>query len=491
VSEANESTPEEARPDPVDQAGRGLADALQRGFWLLRLLFVGLLAAFLLSGIFTVDADEVAVRTAFGRITGDAALTSEGGPYFRLPRPVGGVITVPTTERTLRLDRSFVFPFDDPRERNLTEEQRAARDTLAELQPIPGQPGEGGALLTGDRGIVYARYSVTYRVADAVAFVRGVAGPTDPARFVDLTDDAAGEELLFERADRMVRTAIEAAVVRDVSGRSVDELRRNLPASGVATEQTVAGMAQAALDDVDAGIDIVSVTRPEFTVPPQLGLRERFAALTAAVSQRQELVDRGQAQRRARLTQVAGEGAEALLAAVEAYETADARQVAALDEGEVVPEESAALLDAADEAISRLLEAEEVAAVLRDLATSARPVDAELADRLIAQAAANEGRRVGGTAAGRVRDADARAATLVDDAEADARDARALAADYARDREGLRQRLFFSTLATILARPDVRVEAVTGTRVVLSVSPDREADQQDERRRFNTNGGGQ
>jgi modulator of FtsH protease HflK len=91
-------------PVAVEDAGtRALAEALRASFALVKLMTIGLVIAFIVSGIFTVNPNEVAVLLRFGRPVGvgtDQLLTP--GLHWKLPYPVDEVVRIPVGEsRTL------------------------------------------------------------------------------------------------------------------------------------------------------------------------------------------------------------------------------------------------------------------------------------------------------------------------------------------------------------------------------------------------------
>lgn len=203
-------------PGEMDAANQSLADALGVSFRVLRWLMLAILILFVLSGFFTVQADEVAVRTRFGRILpggeGSEVLTAEGGPYFRWPAPVGNVYRVPTGSREVRIDDPFVFA--GARGPNSTTPLQELGMPEGPLDPV-----QDGYLLTGDGNIVHARYSVTYRIrpAEAAAFLSNVVS-TETLRRAE-----RNPPVIFNDADTLVRLAVEEAVVADTAARELDE----------------------------------------------------------------------------------------------------------------------------------------------------------------------------------------------------------------------------------------------------------------------------
>ena len=429
-------------------AGRSLGDALVISFRVLRVLFALLLVAFLFSGVFTVDSDEVAVRTAFGRITGGGEgeeLPGGSGPYFRWPRPVGEVLRIPTVDREIRIDDSFAFPTNN------------SGTNLAEAELGRGVEGvDYGQLLTGDRNIVYARYRVLYRVreGEAVAFLQN-AGPGDLAQLA-ATEDPGGD-LLFAQADRLVEAAVKEAVVADTASRDINSFRagRSTTEEGddaddtdnavqLASQDAIQADAQALLDRLETGIEITSINRPETTVPPPV--RGVFDDLNAALQQQSQIINQAQASRRSTLTAAAGDAAPALLLAIDAYDLADST-----DDRE--------LRRAADATIERILRGQPVAAPLQDLAAALEP-DAPLRPRLLAEVERAPTATVGGSAFETVQTAEGNAVAIGRQARALVNRTQNLLGEYERDPGRVRARLLLTTVRDLLGRPDATVEFI-------------------------------
>ena len=454
---------------PHDAAGRGLSDALAISFRLLRVLFVLLLIAFLLSGVFTVSANEVAVRTSFGRITGGegGVLTPEGGPYFRWPRPIGEVYKIPTASREVSVRQAFAF------------QTRDESEPLGTAFPINAPPDPAyGFLITGDKNIVYARYVVTYRVRpeEAIAFVRNAAGPDNPLDDAGLDDEP---DLLFERAERLIRFAVQKAAVADTACRSIDDFRASRTGDeGGGGGDMIQTMAQATLDELSLGIEIQSVNRPEYTVPP--AVRPAFEALNVALQGRSNLVEQGRAERRAALTAAAGEAAPALLAAIDAYEAADARVRAAEDDAATQSAEQDR--QRAREAVDALLVGTEVSAAVTPLAESLPEGDPFRA-RLLEEVEVDPNAVVSGQAFATVARASTEGSSLARQAESLRDRVDALLPDYRADPERLRYRLTLAALQFVMTREDADVEVVRDVeRLVVPIPPDPERRRLDQQR---------
>ena len=481
--------------DGLGAAGRSLGDALALSFRVLRWLFAVLLAVFLLGGCFTVDSNQVAVRTTFGRIVGDGGrdyLDSDGGLYFRWPRPIGEVYFVPTTSRTLRIDDAFVFR--QGRER--PGERLANLDAGADYEP-----GVDGMLLTGDASIVFARYAATYRVLpeDAPDFVRNLAGPREAGDFRDLADEP---ERLFERAEVLVDAAVREAVVAAEATRTFEQSLRNQrrlagegepdPADGEAGEaeaeeggeavrdSLIESITQRKLDDLNVGVTIIEVARDDFSVPPPL--RPITEAYTQSIQRRRQIVGAAGSARRTALTAAAGPAYPAVVAALDAYEAADRRAAADPDSAQ-----AADALAAADAALKSLFLGEPAGDVLPGLA-EALPADDPRRAALLETAAADPAATVSGEAFQLVRAAETEANDLVRRTESEIERFERLLPDYRRRPEVVRRQLLAAAVGEILGREDVVIRTTPGGQSLeLLVGPDPDIRAQDQQRQIDRN----
>jgi modulator of FtsH protease HflK len=147
---------------PVEDSGtRALADALGASFVLVKLMMVGLVIAFVASGIFTVNPNEVVVLLRFGRPVGvgtDQLL--QPGLHWKLPYPIDELVRIPVGEsRTLTSTTGWYF---------VTPEEEAAGTDPMRMPSL--RPGVDGYLLTGDGNIVHARATLSYRITDPLRY---------------------------------------------------------------------------------------------------------------------------------------------------------------------------------------------------------------------------------------------------------------------------------------------------------------------------------
>jgi len=276
----------------LDPARRSLADALNVSFRLLKVLLVVLIVVYIGSGVFRVDEQHVAVRLQFGEIVGgggdDSIYTS--GWHFGLPYPVGEVVQVPIAERRVVQHKAFWFAVNEGDE---TKEVRELA-TAGGYQRL--DPEQDGFLLTGDAGIVHARYELRYKVVDPVLYVTHV-----------------GNEAL---ADQVVSRAVERAMVHFVAGVGAREfvLRKQT--------DTVKAEAQTFLDDLRTGIAITQVNMGADDAALPLAVIPSYERVTAVESQRGSLEDEARGQYASTLSQTAGEHFRPLLDLITRYENA-------------------------------------------------------------------------------------------------------------------------------------------------------------------------
>jgi membrane protease subunit HflK len=148
-------------PVVEDSETRALAEALRASFALVKLMMVGLAIAFIASGIFTVNPNEVAVLLRFGRPVGvGTEQLLEPGLHWKLPYPIDEVVRIPVGESRILTSTTGWF-FVTP------EEEVAGRDPIA----LPSlRPGVDGYLLTGDGNVVHARATLSYRITDPLRY---------------------------------------------------------------------------------------------------------------------------------------------------------------------------------------------------------------------------------------------------------------------------------------------------------------------------------
>jgi regulator of protease activity HflC (stomatin/prohibitin superfamily) len=259
---------------PLDPASQSLSDALRASFWLLKLVMIVILGCFAFSGMFIVDANEVAIVSHFGS---PSKTPLRPGFHPAWPYPIDEVIRVTTSTRTLKVEDFWLVIRNEDRAKPLDQlvQRGAGLD-----------PAVDGALLTADRAIMHASFRVEYRVpeSEALNYVTNVKND---------------EELL--------RAVIKEAAVAEAARTTADVVWRDPKALAAA----VRTRAQAELTDkLKAGIQIDNLTVPETHYPLQTA--SEFLAVNTAENRKRELINEAQSERHKKLNGIAGRAWEAI-----------------------------------------------------------------------------------------------------------------------------------------------------------------------------------
>ncbi|RLS50504.1 MAG: hypothetical protein DWH87_01875 [Planctomycetota bacterium] len=277
-------------PDsPLDPAQRSLAEALRLSFGILRLVMLALLAAYAFSGLFSVGSNEAALRLRFGRYVGPPGeQVLERGTYLAAPFPIEQVITIDTRPQSLVLDREFWYDAAG-RERGRTQAE------IRRSRSGPLDPTRDGSLLTGDVNIVHARWTVTYRVADPVAYLTNVGDP--------------------ELARSLVRCVIAQGIVHTVARQPADEVLK-----AAVNREAAAGLARDRLTSMQTGLTIDQLALDEVSAPGSV--LDSLEAVTSAETDRTQRIVTAEQDRARILGETAGSASARLLAEIDTYEQA-------------------------------------------------------------------------------------------------------------------------------------------------------------------------
>ena len=276
-------------PPALDPAQQSLAEALRVSFAILKLAMFGLLVAYLFSGTFSVGSNEVALRLRFGDYVGDPGnRVLERGTYLAAPFPIEQIVKVDTRPATLVLDREFWFETTD-RDSGMTRSQ------LQGQKAMPLNPLRDGSLITGDSSIVHAKWTLTWRVAEPVAFLTNVG-----SRPV---------------AEKIVRLVAQQGIVQSVAQLAADDMLR-----GIVNRTLAVGIMQQRLDAMRTGLTIDQLTLDKVSAPMRVA--GSFDAVTSAESDRAGRIVTAQQERSKVLGETAGEGSGPILELVTSYERA-------------------------------------------------------------------------------------------------------------------------------------------------------------------------
>jgi len=163
-------------PPDLEEMLRRMQNALRRVFGGgmgsgkgLALIVVGVLVAWMLTGIYRVNPDEQGVELLFGRFV----QTTQPGLHVWFPAPVGEVLT-PTVTRTQQITIGY----------------RGSTDPRAgQARDVPQE----SMMLTGDQNIIDADFIVQWRIADAGNFLFNIRAPEET---IKLAAESAMREVI-------------------------------------------------------------------------------------------------------------------------------------------------------------------------------------------------------------------------------------------------------------------------------------------------------
>lgn len=286
------------RTTPVsDPAQQSLEEALRVGFAILKWAMLVLLVAYAFSGTFSVGSNEVALRLRFGDYVGDPGnRVLERGTYLAAPFPIEQVVKVDTRPATLTLDREFWFETNK-------DDSGLSRAELQGRKSLPLHPLRDGSLITGDSGIAHAKWTITWRIGDPVAYLTNVGSKP--------------------MATEIVRLVAQQGIVQAVAQLAAADLLR-----GVVNRELAVGVMQERLDAMRSGLVIDQLTLDKVSAPMRVA--GSFDAVTTAESDRAGRIVAAQQERSRILGETAGEASGALWELITQYEHAvDAGQHAA------------------------------------------------------------------------------------------------------------------------------------------------------------------
>jgi len=274
-------------PAPVlDPAQQSLAEALRVSFGILKLAMVALLVAYGLSGVFSVGSNEVALRLRFGGYVGaPGERVLERGTYFAAPFPIEQVVKVDTRPMTLGLDEEFWF------ETNKTD-SGLTRSQLQGQKSQPLNPLRDGSLITGDSSIIHAKWTLTWRVAEPVAYLTNIGSR--------------------DIAEGIVRLVAQQGIVQSIAQLPADEVLR-----GIVNREVAIGRMQQRLDEMRTGLIVDQLALDKVSAPMRVA--RSFDAVTSAESDRAGRIVAAQQERAKILGETAGEGSRPLLSLIDQY----------------------------------------------------------------------------------------------------------------------------------------------------------------------------
>ena len=218
--------PPEAAPSE-DAGSRALADALRSSFFIVRIVMVILVLAFLGSGFFQVNPQERKVILRFGKTvgSGDAALLGPGW-HWSFPPPIDEVVRIPFAQ-SLSVTSTVGWYHTTPSE---------AADEAMGFKPAghPSlDPAVDGYTLVGDGNIIHARATLSYRVQDPIRYAFDFVAASNSvqnaldgalvyasAKFTNVNDVLRKERTLFQET---VRTRVDDVVHQEGLGITIEQ----------------------------------------------------------------------------------------------------------------------------------------------------------------------------------------------------------------------------------------------------------------------------
>ena len=232
------------------------------------IIIIIVVAAWLLSGIYIVEPEEVGVVKRFG----EYSRTTPSGPHYHLPYPVE-TVTKPNVTNVRRFEIGFRTVNPGP---------------PAQYRPVTDE----ALMLTGDENIIDIWFIVQYRIRDAQHYLFNVADPS-----------------------KTVRDAAEAAM-REVIGRNkIDEA---LTAGKFKIQQDTEKSLQTILEKYESGLEVVAVQLQE--VHPPQEVRAAFKDVASAREDRNKFINQAEGYANDLVPKAKGQAAE-MVAKAEAYKS--------------------------------------------------------------------------------------------------------------------------------------------------------------------------
>lgn len=256
-----------------DQPDLTLEPAPKERYWTPRRLLLGLIALWLLSGVFLVQPDQQAVVTRFGAV---AERRVTPGIHYALPWPIDSVAKL----KVQQLQR-LVIGGDLP------------DSVLGRSNPLAAQ------FITGDQNIINMRVIVQYSVSV-------------PSEYLFGTQDVA----------KAIGAAVEAELARRIAHRGVDAI---LTTEKVAIQDETRAAAQERINDYHAGVTLSTVNIENVSPPAEAA--DAFRDVTNARADTTRIVNEAEGYANDLVPRARGE-AEQLRESAEAYKLSKVNQAA-------------------------------------------------------------------------------------------------------------------------------------------------------------------
>jgi membrane protease subunit HflK len=246
----------------LDEASASLSEALRTSFKVLTFIIVVLLGVFLAQGFFTVQSDQKAIILRFGAY--EEGRVKDQGIHYAFPYPIDRIVPIWVKTRQLEVNTFW---------KKTTEQAKEQRMEKGAELPKPVEGAEDAYMLTGDLNVLQAQWDVTYRIRQ------------DNKAVVDyyrtIGESTAGE--IPANEIRLVRTAFQSAVIREVAGMKVFDI---YPRGKEVLVEAVKKSLDRTLRDLDCGLEVDRVTLRELQPPDQVKKSfDDVLAATQAIAQ--------------------------------------------------------------------------------------------------------------------------------------------------------------------------------------------------------------
>ena len=290
----------EQRAASMEAANQSLADALRITYRLILVLMVALVFVFIFTGVKQVNESEVGLKVTFGKIT-DRDL--QPGAHFNLPFPLGEILSVSQSQKTVKVDRAFVFVGYNPTQS--LDTQGGGSITL--------RPGIDGSLITADGSLVHARLSAGYRITDADLYLENLNPDIETDLLRSIVERATVQVVATVTIDELLSRATGGAAENAEIGAAAPA-----PARAGSIEQRIRVIAQDAIDKLNVGIQFSEVSLT--SIFPPLRVRDDFQNVNRVDSDASKSREEAEETRRRRLNSVAGSAYRPLLDLIDKYE---------------------------------------------------------------------------------------------------------------------------------------------------------------------------
>ena len=289
------------------------------------------IVVWLLSGIYKVKADEVAIVERLGQFIGSdgKAQLIDPGTHYHLPWPIDQVFKVPTLQtRTLTVS-TFFAPQEEYADykRDLMASQNVPPEWLSALfDPY---------LITSDKNVVHISVAVTYQITDPEAWIMSVSHESEEVSGTGAMSSAQ----ITDGREKLLQYIVQRTMVRELSHIPIDNvlfegndktflLLQNAIQKAVQVEE-IDPTDPTGKKLHDLGITVQKVDPTGTRWPQYQTVNDAFQSVLKAKSDREIAISGAQSRAEAAKTQATSQ-AETMLKNAEAY----AKQVTDEAQGE-------------------------------------------------------------------------------------------------------------------------------------------------------------